>query len=943
MQIDWSEKNIQEIELFFSTNITTGLDVESYKNARRQYGANIIKSRFLKNQNFYGLEKKKNNIKLLFSRAISIFGIIYIVLLLILNLMYNTYVNIYAIIPFLIFSIIYTLILIGNSEKKHSYLYKLCRPRALVIRNGRRKRVFIESLVPGDLLILSTGDIVPADARLVETNSMSCIEIADEKTTVHINKTHKILKGRMLYVSDEMGIINSNIVFATDIIISGSGLAVVIATGKNTRIIKTFGDLEHRETSEIDTSESEFENYTGELSHLQKDAVGITQKFSLISISFAMALLIFGILLNRDLESILLISFTVVASMFSDKLPVIADFAVMQGMINLAKKGILIKQSSTVDKLNNINTLISKKNETYIRGILKLQKIYYDHWDYDVTPKSIVKIGHILSYMALCVNVGEERTEKGGVKYTGLPVDVATAKAFRKCGLNFTGLYEMYIKYGKISYNQQSGNRNILVYSKEQNKFLLIYFGEAENIIRRCVLRETTTGYIPLDRRTLDMYKRKVEDLYKSYDVVMAVAVKEYRAHGFSNDESNLDFVGIISFSEADVLGVYENINYLKKSGISPVMIVDANNTATQRSAIRLGIVGNGKRKREQVIHDSVKILDDEKIARIDDGVFYANADKYKLFMSISIQNRIKFLKALRFRKKNSAITVNTLDELQVLNEADITFTPATVETGVLINKSSVILKNLSISEIINAIKGAVVIYKNVHNIISFAVSLFTAQYLLVFFALILDGRYLLNAVQMIWSGGIVGYMCAVAMCFGEDTNKWYELRNKLKNYKKYNKEMIKFGISTGVLLFFVVILSFAVCLIFEEANKNSGIIAALSQYIGSDKIIIEPTASLLSAQTGGFVTLIFACLTIALINIKSTHLSDLKIFENKAFIITAAGNIILAVIVMMLPVLRDTLGFAALSAKSIIFAVLNGIIIPLVYMLSINKSNKLK
>ena len=931
MQIDWSKKNIQEIELFFSTNINSGLDRKSYKNARAQYGANTIKSKILEKQNFYGLEKKKNNIKSIFSQAINIFGIIYIALLIILSLM-NTDINIYAIIPFLGFSIISTFLLSSRSDEKQAYLYKLCRPRALIMRGGKRIRVFIENIVPGDLLILSAGDIVPADARLVMANSLSCIEIMGENKTIHKNKTDKILDTPPSYFFDwDDPTINSNIVFATDIIASGSGFAIVIATGKRTKIVREFRNLKYNEVTDESGNKHEYG-----VSRLQKEASGIANKFSLVSIVFAVVLLILGILMQRDLGFILLISFTVVVSIFADKLPVITDFAVMQGMISLSSRGILIKKSATVDKLNSIDTIIAKKNETYIRDILKLQKIYYNHWEYEVSPKNTMQIGRILSYIALCSNVGEARTKRGGVVYTGLPIDVAAVKAFQKCGLDFAGLYGVYQRYGKTMYDPLSGIKSVLVYGRAQNSYFSIYFGEAENILRRCVRRESGNYYVNLDSRTFDIYKRKIGDLYESYDLVMAVAIKNYGNNGknINLSENNLDLIGIISFSEADVFGVYENIEYLKKGGVSPVMIVDVNNATVQRAAKRLGVVGN------KHTANSGRILDDAKIARIDDGAFYANADKYKLFMPISIQNRIKFLKALRFRKKTSAVTVSTLAELPVLTESDVSFTQSTVETGVLTNKASVILKNLSISEISNAVKGAVVIYKNVYSIISFAASLFTAQYLLVFLALILDGRYLLNAVQLLWSGVIVGYMCAISMCFGEDTNEWYITRNKLKNYKKYGKENIKSGILTGVIIFFTTILSFFVCLIFKalEVDKNIGIAEILSEYIGSDKFELASLnltfeASLLSAQTGGFIALIFACLTIALINIKPTHLFDLSIFKNAVFVGTAAGNIILLIAAVTITPLREVWGFDLLPAKSMIFAILIGITIPAVYM----------
>lgn len=920
--IKWSEKSINDLELVFGTDKSRGLESENYKRARAHYGANIIKSKILEKQNFYGIEKKRDNFKIIISQAISIFGVIYILLTAALKIMGED-INIYAIIPFWAFSIIATLILCFHSGKKQAYLYRLARPKALVVRGGKKKRVFIESIVPGDVLILSTGDIVPADARLIVANSLSCIEIAGEDKTAHIRKTDNILNLPPVSLADDENIViaNSNIVFATDIIVSGSGLAIVIATGSRTRIIKSFGSSEAEYTGYV---ESDKENPDeSELSILQKDASSITRKFSLISISFAMALLIIGIISQRDLGESLLISFTVVASMFADKLPVIADFAMAQGMRALSLRGILIKKASAVDTLNRVDTLIAKKNETFMRDILKAQKIYCDFRDYDIEQKNVMKIGQMLSYMALCVNVGNARTKKGNIIYTGTAVDVAVVKAFLKCGLNFAGLDEVYQKLEKIAYNPYSGSRSSLVYLKSQNRFILICFGEAENILARSVRRESGTGYKTIDRATYDIYRRTIDDLYNSYDLVMAVATKEYGGNNLrniSNDENSLDFVGLICFSEANVFGVYENIDYLKKSGVSPVMIVDADNSATQRAAKRIGIITSPH-------EDSGRILDDMKIDRMGDGAFYANVHKFKLFMPVSIQNRVKFLKALRFRKKTSAVTVSDLSELALIEESDISLVPVTAETGALITKASVILQNLSISTISKAIKGAVMIYKNAHNAISFAASMFTVQYLLTFFALIFDGLYLLNAVQMIWSGVAVGYVFAIAMCLSDDTYNWYIYRKKLKDYRQYKKESTKSGILTGVVMFLAVALSFVACIMLE-----AGALLPAAEYIGSAKG--EPAQYILSAQTGAFIALIFACLATALINIKPAHLTDLKILKNKVFTIGVAGNIIFLAAAILIPPFRDFLGFAPLSAKSVLAAIAISFTLPYVYLL---------
>jgi len=295
-------------------------------------------------------------------------------------------------------------------------------------------------------------------------------------------------------------------------------------------------------------------------------------------------------------------------------------------------------------------------------------------------------------------------------------------------------------------------------------------------------------------------------------------------------------------------------VNYLKKSGIDPVMIADSNNIHTQNAAVKLGIVKN---------LNSAEIFGDEKINNMGDTMFYINADKIRLFTPTGLSNRIKFLKALQFKNKSPAITINDMSEMLLLNEPCVSFTSVSTETGVLKNKAAVITKNLTVSTIAKAVKDSVLIYRNTCKILHFVSVLFISQYLLVIFAVLLNGAYILNPAQIILAG-ICGYISAISLCFGEQNKQSHILRNKIKNYKepkKLNRAIIKYGFFHGLLIFALTVISFFICLIIK--NPGPDLLDIPRAYINSGA---DLNINISAAQTSAFIAYIVSCILVRFI-----------------------------------------------------------------------------
>ena len=905
--INWSEKNTLELQKYFKTKISQGLSKKQYLASKAKHGENIIESDILEQQNFYGLQKKKRNMRAVLTGSAGVIGIIYFLTVTAFKLMGND-VNLYIFLPIYFFLVLSAFILSTNSEKKYEYLYKMARPKALVLREGKRKKVFIENIVPGDVIILSAGDIVPADARIVSAARLSCVHADNDGNLKKENKTNEILK----YNPTER---SGNIVYAADIVDSGSAVAVVIATGDKTYIA---GLAENNDTYEDITPDIIKPSLRDEYSFMQKCANKISKVFFLISIGMSMVIIFTGIFQNRDTISVILTFLTAAAACFIEQIPIIADFAVIHGMHKLSKTGILIKKTTIIDEINAVDTLIAKKTESFTQDKISLVKIS----DVDVTMENSSRVGYILSCMAMCSSVAEYSHGGGRKKtsYTGSAIDVSVFEALDRCGLSYDAVGQVYQKIGKTLYNPKNSIKSAVVL--KGGRFSLVCFGEAFNILERCIRRTDVMGRLSeFDRRSFDFFREKAGDLYKEYDLVMAVAIRDFNYSreniGLANSEpeNNLTFLGFACFSQPKTAAVFQSIDNLKKSGITPVMISDTDAANTKSAAVKFGIARNLK---------SAHIISDEEIKTMGDNMFYIRADKLRLFTPISLENRTKLLKALKFRKKYPATTINDIEEISLLNEKpNVAFSSVSAETGILKNKASVITKNLTVSTIVKTVRSAVLIYRNVCQIAHYSSMIFISQYLLILFASLFFGAYMLSPLQIIWSGIGAGYIFAVSICFNEENKNWDILRKEIKKQKsrkKLNKIILKYGLICGLFMFVFSAASFLVC--FNMKSSGSGI-NIIKDYINSHN---ADSVNIKSAQTAAFITYVVSCITMALHYIKGWRFFDLRIIKNKVFGIALALNVIGILCAVFIPQARDFLGFGEIGLNNFIISIILGI-----------------
>lgn len=757
---NWSGKTNKDLEIFFSTDIKNGLSHENYARARELHGENIIEPQVLQVRNFFGMmEKKALNYRALFTRSIGILGAIYIIALIIMQVM-GFGSKLFFVLAY-IFLVASALALFAVSERNYYNIYKMLCPKVRVKRYGEKKKVSVESLVPGDIIILSKGSIVPADAKIIQASNLSCMHkfrTDGRYDTVKQDKTH-MPDG--IYAHE----FEPDILYASDIIESGRAVAVIFATGSDTLIAKYKTPL--LKTGKFPTAKA---------STIQENAARVSRALFLSAAALSVLAVLLGILGHRDLLLVFLTCMTVAAAAFSEQLTIIIDFALTSGMIKSAEFGAVVKKTEDIDKLNKIDMLLAKKTDICAFENLRIEKIFFADKEFSASYENRHDISYVLSSAAAVC----------------FPANSATAKAVLEAADYLEINYREIKRLGEIEHAHGLRSATVL-----HTGVILACFGEAENIIEKCahqIVRDKI--FEPADIPGLE---KKLLALYDKYDLVMAVALKELSGKTGNLDTvpSGLDFYAFIAFSEEKSTAVRVNIEGLKNFGITPVMVADSGGVYTYKTAVNLGVVGE---------HDDYFVISNANI----NNIYDLDLRKLRIVTRLSQTNNIKLLQALSKQGIRAAITADSVAEAEFLNEGYLSFCTEDTDEA-LKNKSSVTIKNMSLRLILRAVKNAGLIYKNALNAMIFCTGLFISQYLLIFFAAAFNGAYILNPAQIIWAAGGAGFFCAAAVAANGRSD--LKKRRAAKNDRQYFAIIRKHGLLSGLVIFLAVILTFFISL----------------------------------------------------------------------------------------------------------------------------------
>ncbi len=608
-----------------------------------------------------------------------------------------------------------------KAEKAIEALKKMASLKAKVIRNNKEQKIDASQLVPGDIILIETGDKVPADSRLIEIINLETQEAALTGESVPVKKALGVLDERTP-VADRY-----NMVFSSTIITKGRAKAIVTSTGMSTEIGKI--------AEMIQTTEAI-------LTPLQIKLKKLGEFIGVAVIVIAVIIFLTGILQGRNIVGMLIIAIALAVAAVPEGLPAVVTISLALGVQRMIKRNALVRKLPSVETLGSTTVICSDKTGTLTCNEMTVRKLYANSEIIDVSGegystkgffhigKKILKpkeFSKLLEIGALCndAKLNEENR-------IGDPTELALIVSAEKAGLKKGSLEAEYPRIGEIQFTSE--RKLMSTFHKIGNKKTIYTKGAPDIILDKC------------DRILINEEIRRLSKLEKDkiLEVNEEFANNALRVLGFAYKEDiltedSLIFVGLQAMIDPPRPEVKEAISKSKKAGIKVVMITGDHIATAKAIAKELGIEGR-----------SIEGKELEKIKDLEKEV-----EEITIYARVNPEHKTKIIDALRKKEHIIAMTGDGVNDAPALKKADIGIAMGVTGTDVSKEASHMILVDDNFASIVNAIEEGRAIYDNIKKFVEYLLSSNLGEVLTIFAAMILSVFFSntipLLPLQLLW------------------------------------------------------------------------------------------------------------------------------------------------------------------------------------------------
>ncbi len=561
--------SINEFISSIRTDINMGLTNKQVQENYEKYGKNELIS-----------SKPKKWYQFFLSSLITPFNMILIgiIVVLIYTDVYLTnppsYANIIVIIALILLSTFLEFFIVYKSNKDAANLKKLIQTTSTVIRNGKKESIPVANLTVGDIVVLSAGDLIPGDLRLIESNNL---HVSQSSLTGESEAIEKFTDTELQSIEEIESITDlDNICFMGTNVTSGAGKGVIFKTANDTY----FGKI----SAAVNTGKPK--------TNFQKG----TENLSKLLIKFMLVMIPITFLLNASKHNVLIaftFSVAIAIGITPLLLPVILSSSLGKGAIRMAKKKTIVKRLDSIQSFGAMNILCTDKTGTLTEDNIVLEKYL------DVYGKENIKV---LNYVYL-----------NAVFQTGLKGSIDEAILRRAEKENVTDLKDKYTKINEIPFDFVRRCLSVIISGNDGIR--IITKGAIEEILNMCTTAEDNGKIIPITNELKNNIKNISKTLNQTGMRVIGVCSKllDTATIDFSvKDESNMTFLGFIGFLDPPKESAKEAIKRLNNAGIRVIVLTGDNEYVTKTICEKVDI--NTKRI---VLGSSLDTMEDSAVQRL--------------------------------------------------------------------------------------------------------------------------------------------------------------------------------------------------------------------------------------------------------------------------------------------------------------------------------------
>ena len=651
-----------------------GLSREDVLEKRKVFGFNTLS------------EKKKKSV---IRRFLDQFNNVMIILLLIVGVLSFIYSTItgsdYADSIVILFSVIVNAIMGYYQEKKAENslesLKSYVTSTVEVIREGENFEVDSKELVPGDVIVLESGDKVPADCRLLNAINLE----VDESVLTGESKT---IKKRDSNIRKDCAIHEQvNMIFSGTNVVNGKAVALVIATGDNTELGKIAENLNKEKVA---------------LTPLQVKVEKVSKFITYVAIFLIVFVLCYGIINDNDFMTIMMLCISMIVAAVPECLPVAITSTLLVGAKQMANKKAIVKQLSSIETLGATEIICSDKTGTLTTNEMTVVRIFRNNKIVLNPRESIKKDENIIKIMGLCNNAYENPDKQN--EFFGDSVEIAFLRYMNKLGIKHKKFASKYPRLGELPFD--SDRKMMSTLNEIDGKNYLFVKGSLSSVLKKCT-RYDDNGKVRKINSVIKTYIKKQEkDMSKDALKVLALAYRPYDDNVGKldiSDEKNLVFVGLVGMIDPPREEVKEALIKCKESNITTLMITGDSLDTAVSIAKEIGIIES---EEEGILGEDLRKLNEEE---------FCNAlSKYKVFARVTPDDKVRIVTFLQKTNKVIAMTGDGVNDAPAIKLANVGVGMGKSGSDVTKNAADIILMDDSFNTIVTAVSEGRRIYDNV-------------------------------------------------------------------------------------------------------------------------------------------------------------------------------------------------------------------------------------
>ncbi|MFY9621916.1 MAG: cation-translocating P-type ATPase [Pyrinomonadaceae bacterium] len=592
-----------------------------------------------------------------------------------------------------------------RAERAIEALRELAAPAASVIRDGRERDVSARDLVPGDVIVLATGDKVPADVRLMEAVNLQTNEAPLTGESAPVEKQTRPLETEKLPTGDR-----TNMAYAGTLVTYGRGRATVTATAMNTEFGKIARMLETVETGRTPLQ-------------VNLDRVGKV----LARAAFALVIIIvaFGLLRGQPFIEMLIFGVALAVAVVPEALPAVVTISLALGVKRMIKRNALVRRLSAVETLGSTSIICSDKTGTLTKDEMTMRKCYVGNQMFEVSgtgyePKGSFSLNGetvepteslilLLRAAVLASDARLERTEQDKWEIKGDPTEGALVVAAAKAGLDKTELERAFPREHEIPFSSETKRMTTL--HSSPNGSVAYSKGAPEFILDSCVRQLNGEGEIELSKANRAEIIHTAQEMASEALRVLAIAYKPRASSEVEDAEREMTFLGLVGMIDPPRAEARAAVRECKEAGIKVVMITGDHPLTASAVASELGILNSGR------------LMIGAELDCIDEDKFGPQVETIEVYARVSPAHKLRVLTALKERGHIAAMTGDGINDAPALKKADIGIAMGITGTDVTKEAAAMTLTDDNFASIVAAVEEGRGIFSNIKKYLMYLLS----------------------------------------------------------------------------------------------------------------------------------------------------------------------------------------------------------------------------